>query len=156
MTITAVTCLLIVFPETLDGRVAVRAWTLTAATCLGRRRLVPVVAFRYLECFGVLLGLFLEALGVAWDVLGVHLVCSGGLLAPFLEPLGVAWGASWVLRWSFGRPGRPTGPSCFHVATQGRPQRAPLVAQECFFKTHVPHFRGFVFHSMFLLFLRSF
>ncbi len=56
--------------------------------------------------------LFLKALGIAWIVLGVHLGCSGGLLAPFLHALWVAWGASWVLRGSFGRPGRRMGPSC--------------------------------------------
>ena len=68
---------------------------------------------------------FLEAPGVAWGVLGVHLGSPGGLDVALLEALRVAWGASWVLRGSFGRLGRPMGPSSFPMVAKGC-HRMPL------------------------------
>ena len=68
---------------------------------------------------------FLEAPGVAWGVLGVQLGCPGGLYGALFGALGVAWGGSWVLRGSFGRLGRPVGPSSFPMVAQGR-HRVPL------------------------------
>ncbi len=71
---------------------------------------------------------FLEAPGVAWGVLGVQLACPGGLYGALFGALGVAWGASWVLRESFGRLGRPMGPSKLPYGRPRSPQGALLAA----------------------------
>ena len=74
----------------------------------------------------------MEALGVAWGCFGdpFSKVLGGfwGALNPIFDALGGAWGASWTLEGSFGRLGRPMGPSKLPYGRPRSPQGALLAA----------------------------